>query len=168
MAAVLRPCEIRAFNELVKLNQGKRDDVVIIGLDCPGALSNSDFRDFADQHETSDAATRAFCATAFSGEPGDAATCTVTAACRACDHPIPDGADIVVELFGADPAGGLTVRSRTPKREKPCSPVWTFPSTESGATATQNRHQQHHWSNASKTGSRCLPRWRTPPAASTG
>ena len=52
LAAVLRPCEIRAFNELVKLNQGKRDDVVIIGLDCPGALSNSDFRAFADQHET--------------------------------------------------------------------------------------------------------------------
>jgi formate dehydrogenase subunit beta len=116
MAAVLRPCEIRAFNELVKLNQGKRDDVVIIGVDCPGALSNSDFRDFADQHDTSDAATRAFCATAFSGEPGDAAT-TFTAACRACDHPIPDGADIVVELFGADPAGGLTVRSRTPSGE---------------------------------------------------
>ena len=112
MAAVLRPCEIRAFNELVKLNQGKRDEVVIIGIDCPGALSNSEFRAFADRHDTTDAATNAYCAAAFSGSPGDA-DATLTAACRACVHPIPDGADIAVELFGADQAGGLTARAHT-------------------------------------------------------
>jgi formate dehydrogenase subunit beta len=112
MAAVLRPCEIRAFNELVKLNQGKRDDVIIVSIDCPGALSNTDFRAFADRHDTTDAATNAYCAAAFSGNPGDAAV-TLTAACLACAHPIPDGADIVVELFGADPAKGLTARART-------------------------------------------------------
>ena len=70
LAAVLRPCEIRAFNELVKLNQGKRDDVVIIGLDCPGALSNSDFRAFADQHETPDAATQSLLQGGFLGRDG--------------------------------------------------------------------------------------------------
>jgi formate dehydrogenase subunit beta len=112
LAAVLRPCEIRAFNELVKLNQGKRDDVVIVGLDCPGALSNADFRAFADQHKSSDAATQAFCASAFSDPPDDEAL-PRTDACLACDHPIPDGADIVVELFGTDSAGGLTARART-------------------------------------------------------
>ena len=89
LAAVLRPCEIRAFNELVKLNQGNRDNVVIIGVDCPGALSNSDFRRFVDRHETSDEATQAFCAAAFSGNPVDEAA-SVTSACRACNHPIPD------------------------------------------------------------------------------
>jgi formate dehydrogenase subunit beta len=112
MSAVLRPCEIRAFNELVKLNQGKRDDVVIFGVDCPGALSNSDFRTFADQHETADAATRAFCTAVFSGNPDDEAVAS-TAACQACAHPIPDGADIVVELFGTDPANGPIARART-------------------------------------------------------
>ena len=112
LAAVLRPCEIRAFNELVKLNQGKREDVVIIGLDCPGALSNSDFRAFADQHETTDAATRAFCAAAFSDDPSHEVL-ALTSACRACDHPIPDGADIAVELFGSEPTNGLTARALT-------------------------------------------------------
>ena len=116
MAAVLRPCEIRAFNELVKLNQGKRDDVVIVSVDCPGALSNSDFRAFADRYETADTATGAFCAAAFSGNPGDEAA-PLTTACLACDHPIPDGADIAVELFGADPTLGLTARARTPAGE---------------------------------------------------
>ncbi|WP_372682543.1 4Fe-4S dicluster domain-containing protein [Desulfosarcina sp.] len=112
LAAVLRPCEIRAFNELVKLNQGKRDDVLIIGLDCPGALSNADFRRFADRHETADAATSAFCVAAFSGDPIDEAI-TLTAACRACDHPAPDGADIAVELFGTDSTHALTARAQT-------------------------------------------------------
>ncbi|MBC2710777.1 MAG: Coenzyme F420 hydrogenase/dehydrogenase, beta subunit C-terminal domain [Desulfosarcina sp.] len=112
MAAVLRPCEIRAFNELVKLNQGKRDDVVIFGVDCPGALSNSDFRTFADQHETPDAATRAFCAAAFSSDPIHE-NLTLTSACRSCDHPTPDGADIAVALFGTDSTKGLTARAHT-------------------------------------------------------
>ncbi len=112
LAAILRPCEIRAFNELIKLNQGKRDDVVIIGLDCPGALSNSDFRAFADQHETPDAATRAFCTAVFSGET-DHAALAFTTACQACSHPIPDGADIALELFGSDPTNGLTARALT-------------------------------------------------------
>lgn len=112
LAAVLRPCEIRAFNELVKLNQGRREDVVIIGLDCPGALSNTDFRAFADRHESADAATQAFCALALSGpSAGDALP--LAAACRACVHPIPDGADIVVEVFGSDSASGMTARTHT-------------------------------------------------------
>src|SRR5210317_909117 len=38
VAAVLRPCEIRAFVELVKLKQGRTDEVILIGMDCLGAL----------------------------------------------------------------------------------------------------------------------------------
>ena len=112
LAAVLRPCEIRAFNELIKLNQGQREDVVIVGLDCPGALSNTDFRSFADQHETLDAATGAFCTQAF-GEDPTAAAGPLASACRACTHPTPEMADIAVELFGSVPGEGLTVRALT-------------------------------------------------------
>ena len=112
LAAVLRPCEIRAFNELIKLNQGKREDVIIVGLDCPGALSNTDFRAFADRYPTADAATNNFCAAVFAEAPGDAAV-AFTSACRACDHPLPDGADIAVDLFGSDPTDGMTARAHT-------------------------------------------------------
>ena len=48
IAAVLRPCEIRAFVELVKLKQGTLDDLVIIGMDCLGAFKNTDYFQFAD------------------------------------------------------------------------------------------------------------------------
>jgi formate dehydrogenase subunit beta len=112
LAAVLRPCEIRAFNELVKLNQGRREDVVIVGLDCPGALSNTDFRAFADQHETLDAATGAFWDQALADDP-TAGAGSLAHACRACTHPTPEMADIAVELFGSAPGEELTVRALT-------------------------------------------------------
>lgn len=112
LAAVLRPCEIRAFNELVKLNQGRREAVVIIGIDCPGALSNTDFRDFADGFESLDEATRAFIGAALSGDAA-ADPPPITSACRACTRPLPDRADIGITLFGSDPAAGLTARAWT-------------------------------------------------------
>ena len=74
--------------------------MVIIGLDCPGAFSNADFRAFADQHETPDAATRTFCTAVFSDETNHEAV-PLTSACRACSHPIPDGADIAVNFSAA-------------------------------------------------------------------
>jgi len=43
LAVVLRPCEIRAFIELVKLKQGSLDEVVLIGMDCLGAYGNVDY-----------------------------------------------------------------------------------------------------------------------------
>ncbi|MFK5952344.1 MAG: hypothetical protein QM498_04740 [Desulfobacterium sp.] len=47
MAAFLRPCEIRAFVELVKIKQANWDNLVIISADCAGAFSNSIFREKA-------------------------------------------------------------------------------------------------------------------------
>ena len=114
LAAVLRPCEIRAFNELVKLNQGRREDVVIVGLDCPGALSNTDFRAFADRHDSLDAATGAFWDQTVGDDPS-AADGPLARACRSCTHPTPEMADMAVELFGSVPGEELTVRALTDK-----------------------------------------------------
>ncbi len=112
LAAVLRPCEIRAFNELVKLNQGRREDVLLIGIDCPGAFSNDDFRDFADRYDTPDDATHAFVASAFDDGSADGRP-PFTGACRACVHPLPDTADIAIDLFGLAAEADLTVRAAT-------------------------------------------------------
>ncbi len=43
VAAVLRPCEMRAFVELVKLKQARTDEVILIGVDCLGAFQNKDY-----------------------------------------------------------------------------------------------------------------------------
>jgi formate dehydrogenase subunit beta len=43
IAAVLRPCEIRAAVELFKLKQIDLDHTVLIGFDCPGAVPLTEF-----------------------------------------------------------------------------------------------------------------------------
>jgi len=46
-AVVMRPCELRALVELVKLRQAQLDNLYLIGIDCPGAYSVSDYPKFA-------------------------------------------------------------------------------------------------------------------------
>ncbi len=36
-AVVMRPCEMRALIELVKLKQASLENLILIGIDCPGA-----------------------------------------------------------------------------------------------------------------------------------
>jgi len=43
IAAVMRPCEIRATIELSKLGQTDLENITLIGMDCPGVLPMSDF-----------------------------------------------------------------------------------------------------------------------------
>ena len=43
IAAVMRPCEVRATVELVKLGQVDLENIFLISLDCPGALPLSDW-----------------------------------------------------------------------------------------------------------------------------
>jgi len=50
IAALLRPCEIRAAVELFKLNQIHIDNVSLISIDCPGTMSLSDY--IADPEKT--------------------------------------------------------------------------------------------------------------------
>ena len=43
IAAIMRPCEIKAGMELHKLEQANLENVVLISVDCPGALPLSDY-----------------------------------------------------------------------------------------------------------------------------
>jgi formate dehydrogenase (coenzyme F420) beta subunit len=43
IAALIRPCEVRSAIELIKLNQIKADDLLLISYDCVGALPMQDY-----------------------------------------------------------------------------------------------------------------------------
>jgi formate dehydrogenase subunit beta len=43
IAAIMRPCEVRATVELAKMGQADLENTTIISLDCPGVLPSSDF-----------------------------------------------------------------------------------------------------------------------------
>ena len=111
-AVVLRPCEIRAFTELVKLKQGLTEEVVVIGLDCLGAYSNMDYLRSVGEDTTE--FTARFYKSVLSGNGSPLEETDLAPACRACEHPVPENADILIGLFGMDTDKELLIQSQTP------------------------------------------------------
>lgn len=111
IAAVLRPCEIRAFVELVKLKQGRLEDVVIIGVDCLGAYTNSDYSRYvrsAGAEGTRQFYQHVLLDSHVAGDQPDLAP-----SCAACTSPLPEGADLAVWLYGVDVDRRLLVQSQS-------------------------------------------------------
>ena len=115
VAVVLRPCEIRAFIELIKLKQGDTEDVVLIGLDCLGAYKNTDYFHFVGE-DVSESTVR-FYRSVLDGQGAQIDGVDLAPACKACEHPIPDSADILIGLLGIDTNDHLLVQAQTPKGE---------------------------------------------------
>lgn len=113
IAAVMRPCEIRALVELVKLKQARADELIIIGIDCLGALGNRDYLNWAE--ESSDDVTKKFAEQVLSGKTLDMGGVEPAQACRACELPVADGADISIGLFGVDTSRQILVQALTDK-----------------------------------------------------
>ncbi len=106
IGVVLRPCELRALVELVKLQQANLDDVVTIGVDCMGtydvpvhtAMRGGDGVDMD-----------VLFAAAQCGELAGGGEYILRDACQMCEKPHVEGADVTLELFGADLAAGVPV-----------------------------------------------------------
>ena len=115
LAAVLRPCEIRAFIELVKLKQGSMEEVVLIGMDCPGAYGNVNYPRFTAEHGAN--ATLAF----LEKSAGDQGTACqdfdLASACQSCEYPIAENADLLIGLLGMNIQDALLLKANTPQGE---------------------------------------------------
>ena len=111
IAAVLRPCEIRAFVELVKLKQGLREQVIIIGIDCLGAYTNATYDALARKGD--DDAIRQFYREQLSGASQTTDGASLAKACRACEHCLPTGADLAVCLWGIDTRREVMLQAQT-------------------------------------------------------
>jgi formate dehydrogenase subunit beta len=109
IAAVLRACELRAFVELVKLHQGRMEEVTLIGVDCLGAYSKAEFLRRAG--DGVDAVTQRFYREAL----GSDAASPLSPACDVCESPIPTGADLLIGLYGVDVQRRLIVEARSEK-----------------------------------------------------
>ncbi|MFP4474979.1 MAG: 4Fe-4S dicluster domain-containing protein [Desulfatibacillaceae bacterium] len=88
IAAVLRPCEVRAHLELVKLNQSSGEDVLCVSFDCRGAVENG-----------------------AAGTPESVGT-DMAQACTACTRPVGDMADLCVATLGVE-GGGMLISANT-------------------------------------------------------
>lgn len=91
VAVVLRPCEIRAFVELVKRRQGSMDNVVTISSICTGVYPLKRFaREEIDKQLDN----------YFSAASGEEPVPGIRDTCRACEYFLPTGADIIVAVAG--------------------------------------------------------------------
>jgi formate dehydrogenase subunit beta len=77
VAALMRPCEIRASIELTKLNQIHIDNITLMSYDCPGALLMSDYLENQEEGE------KRFDALLSGDNWGDSSTKPV---CQICDR----------------------------------------------------------------------------------
>ena len=116
VAVVLRSCEIRAFVELVKLKQGYLDELVIIGIDCLGTYKNRDYFKFVGEDVTE--STKKFYQSVLSGGEPAIDGVDIATACKACEHPVPESADIIIGLFGLDTNNQLLVQAKNSRGEE--------------------------------------------------
>ena len=116
VAVVLRPCEIRAFIELVKLKQGSMEEVVLVGMDCLGTYSNVDYPRFSGDGGTE--STLRFYQNIQSGKGTAWEDFDLSPACKACEYPIPENADLLIGLVGVDTTDHLMVKANTSAGEE--------------------------------------------------
>jgi len=109
IGAFLRPCDFRAYVELVKLKQADLDQVLVITTDCRGRMETRDYLGLVA--ESGDAAALDFLRRAAAGDD----TLALVQACRVCEHPAHDGADISLRLFGGNPEEGILFCAQTDK-----------------------------------------------------
>jgi formate dehydrogenase subunit beta len=101
IAAVMRPCELRAVIELIKLKQILPDSLYLIGYDCPGVYDVMQYRDRIEaggeadevRGEVIDGFVRAEKAGADSDN-------TLRGACQVCTHFTADSADLSLSWIG--------------------------------------------------------------------
>jgi formate dehydrogenase subunit beta len=112
VAVFLRPCELRAFTELVKINQAAADNLLIISYDCPGVVP------FQEIHLSDETKLNEYRDAASAGKNCEG----IRAVCAACTRFTPKGADIAISVIGRNPDQPL---------------VLSFPSEKGMAAAKQ-------------------------------
>jgi len=90
IAAIMRPCEIRATIELAKLGQVDLENITLISMDCPGVLPTSDFLNDPDK------ATKVFDAAVKSGDDK-----IMRPVCQICDKSSMVAGDLHIGILGA-------------------------------------------------------------------
>jgi formate dehydrogenase subunit beta len=111
IAVVLRPCEIRALVELVKLQQASLDPFLVIGVDCWGTYSIQEYAAKVTQGPQDSSVTVDFLKQVTAGNFPE----ELRGACRACQYPVPTYADLAIQLIGDDINQQIRVEAQSKK-----------------------------------------------------
>lgn len=117
IGAVLRPCEVRAFVELVKFHQGSMESVLIISPDCFGAMSNTSFQSWLQEQSVAEITDR-FVHTLQNSPDNLAQEFGLARACTICEHPRALAADLGIGMAGLDISQHILVQAHTMRGEE--------------------------------------------------
>ena len=106
IGAVLRPCEIRALIELVKLQQASLEGVTLIGLDCPGTF---EVAGYTTRKRNGSFNLADYLEAGRKGEEPALEGLAVRNACQMCVQPVPSNVAVHLQLFGVDTGSGIPV-----------------------------------------------------------
>jgi len=110
VGVILRPCELRALIELVKLKQASLENLVLIGIDCFGTYSVTGYGEFCQE---SSAPTEEFLKRVKSN-----ADPHLREACQVCEYPAPLNTDLVIGLIGMDLEKNILIQATSPEGER--------------------------------------------------
>jgi formate dehydrogenase subunit beta len=113
LGVVLRSCEIRALVELVKFQQAKLDNVLIVGIDCLGTYKVTDWQTAAGAGQTLDQEASRMLAGAATGDLKPLDGFQFRTVCQVCEQPLPEGEHVAltIGLVGVEP-GKLYLKAR--------------------------------------------------------
>jgi len=112
IGVVMRPCQIRALFELVKLNQANLQNIVIIGVDCLGTIPIKSFSNFPEKKTPTH-----FLVDSFTKKTNEIDKYMRTS-CHICKEPVPNNTDITIGLFGVDIEKEIIVEACTDNGKK--------------------------------------------------
>jgi formate dehydrogenase subunit beta len=141
IAALVRPCEVRATVELFKLGQVNLDDVILISIDCTGALPLADWA--KEPEKTEETFSKV-----VKGEAGE----SLRPVCQVCDKfSATGGEDLHIGKIGME--GKLLLIPNTPQGESVLAKLglatsedisaWQGQVEELTAQRKQKREQAH-------------------------
>jgi formate dehydrogenase subunit beta len=105
LAVILRPCELRALFELVKLEQARLDNLLLISYTCNGVFT------LATKNNGLEEKVAQYWEKAKTGE----FVAGIRECCTICEDFVPVNADIILDLAGQDTSQKTTLFLKTPK-----------------------------------------------------
>jgi formate dehydrogenase (coenzyme F420) beta subunit len=104
IGVVMKPCELRALVELVKLGQAKLDNLFVIGVDCAGTFEVEDFSAFIGDADWEAAEKeKSLLADMYSGKTDDdALPMKLRSSCMICNAFTPHMGDVTLNLLGME------------------------------------------------------------------
>ncbi len=117
IGVVVRNCEIRAMNELIKLQQINNENLIVIGIDCFGTFSIPDYAKLSSKIEN---LTLELLKSFRESRTSTVQDFEIRPICKICQYPIPHpkNTDISIGIIGVDINKEILVQANSQKGEE--------------------------------------------------